>query len=129
VDHTFWEKGRGRLWAYAGEATDPAAVETLGLPIMRTRSHYWKPSTDAVQRFGAGATRNVLHLERDEAGRFLAGEDQSVPHDGQSGYVVVAHELAGGCEPIGVGLWIEGELRSTVPKGRRRDWCDRGDAV
>jgi NOL1/NOP2/fmu family ribosome biogenesis protein len=91
---------------------------------MRTRSHYWKPSTDAVQRFGAAATRNVLSLDRCGAQRFLAGADQNVPHEGDSGYVVVAHELAGKPEPIGVGLWIEGELQSMIPKGRRRDWRD-----
>jgi NOL1/NOP2/fmu family ribosome biogenesis protein len=122
AEHTFWEKGRGRLWAYAGEANEPATVETVGLPIMRTRSYYWKPSTDAVQRFGGAARRNVLTLEREAARRFLAGEDQAVAHDGQPGYVVVAHDLAGGREPIGVGLWIDGELGSKVPKGRRRDW-------
>jgi NOL1/NOP2/fmu family ribosome biogenesis protein len=122
AEYTFWEKGRGRLWAYAGEANDPATLETLGLPIMRTRSHYWKPSTDAAQRFGTVASRNVLTLDRPAAGRFLAGEDQDVRHDGHSGYVIAAHELAGALEPIGVGLWIDGELRSMVPKGRRRDW-------
>jgi NOL1/NOP2/fmu family ribosome biogenesis protein len=125
ADHTFWEKGRGRLWAYAGEATDPATVETLGLPIMRTRSHYWKPSTDAVQRFGGVATRNVLTLGRDGAKQFLAGADRDVPHEGQQGYVVVAHEIGGEAEAIGVGLWIEGELRSMIPKGRRRDWSGK----
>jgi NOL1/NOP2/fmu family ribosome biogenesis protein len=122
ASHTFWEKGRGRLWAYAGEARDPATVETLGLPIMRTRSYYWKPSTDAVQRFGDAATRNVLPLDREGARRFLAGAEQTASHDGESGYVIVSHELAGALEPLGVGLWIDGELRSMVPKGRRRDW-------
>jgi hypothetical protein len=33
----------------------------------------------------------------------------------------VSHDLAGETEPIGVGLYLHGELRSQVPKGRRRD--------
>ncbi|PSP82174.1 hypothetical protein BRC78_08810, partial [Halobacteriales archaeon QH_8_68_33] len=42
--------------------------------------------------------------------------------DGDWGYLVVTHELAGEREPLGVGLYVHGELRSQVPKGRRRDF-------
>jgi NOL1/NOP2/fmu family ribosome biogenesis protein len=119
--HSFWEKGSGKLWAFAGEAPDPAEVEALGMVFLRVRQEHWKPTTEAAQRFGRGATRNAVELERPAAERFLAGEDQELSWDGDWGYLIVGHELAGGVEPIGVGLYLHGELRSQVPKGRRRE--------
>jgi NOL1/NOP2/fmu family ribosome biogenesis protein len=119
--HTFWEKGAGKVWAFAADLPAPAEVEALGMTFLRTRQEHWKPTTDAVQRFGRGATRNVVVLEEAEAMTFLAGETQDLPRwEGDWGYLIVAHEIAGGVEPIGVGLYLYGELRSQVPKGRRR---------
>mgnify|MGYP002760526803 FL=1 len=120
--HTFWERGNGKLWAFAGDVVSPVDAEGLGLRILRTRQEHWKPSTNAAQRFGPDATRNVVVLDRKEAARFARGDDQDLPRwDGDWGYVIAAHEIAGGVEPIGVGLYLHGELRSTVPKGRRED--------
>jgi NOL1/NOP2/fmu family ribosome biogenesis protein len=135
--HTFWEKGNGKLWAFADDVVSPIEVEGLGLRILRARQEHWKPSTNAVQRFATDATKNVVVLDAEEATRFAKGEDQELPRwDGDWGYVVAAHEIAGdvetsetpratgeagGVEPIGVGLYLHGELRSTVPKGRRED--------
>lgn len=119
--HTLWEKGAGKIWAYAGEACDPARVEALGMTFLRTRQEHWKPTTDAVQRFGRHATGNVLVLPRERTRRFLRGEAQDVDWDYDWGYLIIAHEIAGGLEPVGVGLYLHGELRSQVPKGRQRD--------
>lgn len=117
--HTFWEKGKGKIWAFAADVPDPIPVEGLGMTFLRTRQDHWKPTTNAVQRFGGGATRNVVELGPERAAAFVAGEDQELDWGGDWGYLVVAHELAGGREPVGVGLYLHGELRSTVPKGRR----------
>ena len=117
--HTFWEKGKGKIWAFGGDVPDPIPVEGLGLRILRTRQDHWKPSTNAVQRFGGEATRNVIDLDPEAATRFAAGEDQAVEWDGDWGYLIAAHEIGGCREPIGVGLYLHGELRSTVPKGRQ----------
>jgi NOL1/NOP2/fmu family ribosome biogenesis protein len=120
--HTFWEKGAGKVWAFAADLPAPADVEALGMTFLRTRQEHWKPTTDAVQRFGRGATRNVVTLDREGARRFLAGETQELPDwGGDWGYLIAAHEIAGDLEPIGVGLYLHGELRSQVPKGRRRE--------
>ena len=78
-------------------------------------------TTDAVQRFGREATANVVVLDPGEARTFLRGENTDPDWDGDWGYLVAAHEIAGGVEPIGVGLYLYGELRSRMPKGRRRD--------
>ncbi|AKH97253.1 DUF7122 family protein [Halanaeroarchaeum sulfurireducens] len=120
--YTFWEKGAGRVWALHHTLTGPVAVESLGLPILRTRQEFWKPTTNAAQRFGTEATRNVIELDGAAAKRFVAGEDHDIEWDGDWGYVIAAHRLAGELEPIGVGLYTYGTLQSMVPKGRRRDF-------
>ncbi|WP_435360799.1 DUF7122 family protein [Haloarchaeobius sp. DFWS5] len=119
-NHTFYEKGKGKIWAFAGDVPDGVTVEGLGMVFLRTRQEHWKPTTDAVQRFGVDATKNVIDLGPEEARRFAAGEDQELDYDGDWGYVIAAHELAGEREPMGVGLFLYGELRSVVPKGRQR---------
>jgi hypothetical protein len=93
--HTFWEHGTGKIWVFQGDAPSPAAVEALGMLAVRTRREHWKPTLEAIQRFGDHATRNCIHLPRAEAARFLAGEDQSIGRDGDWGYLVVTHDLAG----------------------------------
>ena len=142
--HTFWEKGAGKIWIYAGESPSPVEIEALGMTCLRTRQEHWKPTTDFVQRFGAHAGACVIELPRAEAERFVDGEDQRVEWDGDWGYLIAAHEIGvepegrpvgdgesaerspreeaveGDLEPLGVGLYVHGELRSMVPKGRQR---------
>jgi NOL1/NOP2/fmu family ribosome biogenesis protein len=116
-DATFWEKGAGKIWIFAGESPDPTTVEGLGMTVLRTRQEHWKPTTTAAQRFGHRATQNVVDLSRAAARRFAAGEDQEVEWDGDWGYLIATREVAGERTPLGVGLYLHGELRSVVPKG------------
>ena len=120
-EYTFWEKGAGKIWIYAGESPSPIELEALGMTCLRTRQEHWKPTTDFVQRFGRAASTCVITLDAERARRFVAGEDQDVEWDGDWGYLIAAHEVAGAREPLGVGLYVHGELRSMIPKGRRRE--------
>ena len=120
-DYTFWEKGAGKVWAFASDLESPADVEGLGMTFLRTRQEHWKPTTDAVQRFGREATKNVVVLETDDARAFLRGADTDPEWDGDWGYLIAAHDIAGAVEPIGVGLYLYDELRSQMPKGRQRE--------
>ncbi len=120
--HTFWEKGSGKIWAFADDIDSPAPVEGLGMTFLRARQEHWKPTTDAAQRFGRDAERNVVVLDEEDARGFLRGEDTDPDWDGDWGYLIAAHEIAGGYEPIGVGLYLYGELRSQMPKGRQREF-------
>lgn len=124
VDHTFWERGRGKIWVFWGNVPDPADLEGLGMTCLRTTGRDWKPSTNAIQRFGAAASRNVIELDRAAATHFVAGEDQVIPWDGDWGYLIAATSIASMQVPLGVGQYIDGELRSMVPKGRRRSLTD-----
>ncbi len=124
-NHSFWERGAGKVWVCHGTEPDPIEIEGLGLTALRTRQTHWKPTLEAAQRFGRDATKNVIHLDPGPARAFFAGEDQHLDWGGDWGYLLVAHDLAGRSEPLGVGLYLHGELRSQVPKGRRRT-LDRG---
>jgi NOL1/NOP2/fmu family ribosome biogenesis protein len=121
--YTFWEKGAGKVWAFASDLpADRVDVEGVGITLLRTRQEHWKPTTSAAVRFGAGATRNRIDLTPAEAAAFLRGDDRPIERwDGDWGYLIAAQGLAGEPTPIGVGLYLHGELRSVVPKGRRED--------
>jgi len=119
--HSFWERGAGKIWLFAGAAPDPCGIEGLGLVALRTRREHWKPTLEFAQRFGTAATGNVIELGPDDARAFLAGEDREVAWSGDWGYLFVAHDLAGDAAVLGVGLYLYGELRSQVPKGRREE--------
>lgn len=122
ADYTFWERGAGKLWAFRGDIPSPVRIQGLGMTVLRTDSEHWKPTTTAAQRFGHIATECVVNLGDEEARAFLAGRDQDLPRwDGDWGYLIVTHELGGSPEPIGVGLYLHGELRSQIPKGTRRE--------
>ena len=122
TDYSFWERGSGKLWAFRGDVPAPAEMQGLGMSVLRTNHDHWKPTTNAVQRFGGLATDCVLRLDEPEATAFLAGHDQEIDRwDGDWGYLVVTHEIAGEPEPIGTGLYLYGELRSQMPKGRQRE--------
>lgn len=119
--YSFWERGAGKIWAFRGAVESPVEIQGLGMTALRTRQDHWKPTLEAVQRFGDRATRNRIRLSREDTAAFFAGEDQELDWDGDWGYLIVTHGMAGDPEPLGVGLYVHGELRSMVPKGRRRD--------
>jgi len=121
-EFSFWEKGKGKIWVFADEMPTPIRIEGLGMTVLRTRQEHWKPTHSAVQRFGRHATTNVIDLTPEQAATFARGEDQDLPEwDGDWGYLIATHELAGEREPIGVGLYVYDELRSTVPKGNQEE--------
>ena len=118
-DFTFWEKGKGKIWIFADDVPTPIRVEGLGMTVLRTRQEHWKPTQSAIQRFGGHATKNVIEIDGEAAATFARGEDQELDWDGDWGYLIAAHTVGGEREPIGVGLYVYGELRSTVPKGNQ----------
>jgi NOL1/NOP2/fmu family ribosome biogenesis protein len=120
--YSFWERGSGKIWAFYGEVESPIEIQGLGMTALRTRQEHWKPTLEAIQRFGDHASNNCIELTEAQATRFFAGEDQELDWEGDWGYLVVTRELAGKQEPLGVGLYVYGELRSMVPKGRQREF-------
>ena len=117
--YTFWEKGKGKIWIFADDVPSPIRVEGLGMTVLRTRQEHWKPTQSAIQRFGRHASKNVIEVDGEAAAAFVRGEDQELDWEGDWGYLIAAHAVGGEREPIGVGLYVYGELRSTVPKGNQ----------
>lgn len=117
--YTFWEKGAGKVWVLRGDAESPCPIEALGLRCLHTRQEHWKPTTNAIQRFGHRATRNRIHLGGDQAAAFVAGENLDIDWDGEWGYVIATADIGGDRQPLGVGLFTYGTLKSQIPKGRR----------
>ncbi|GGL62031.1 DUF7122 family protein [Halocalculus aciditolerans] len=122
-EYAYYEKGAGRIWAYHGDhAGGETQVEALGLPVLRTRQEFWKPTTTAAQKFGPLATECVIDLDDADADAFVGGDTVEVDWDGDWGYLFAQHTLPGGERAVmGVGLFTHGELKSMVPKGRRRE--------
>lgn len=128
--YDFYEKG-GRIWAVRHEAVgalggeknlDALDYESVGLPLLRVGGEHDKPTTDALQRFGGEARRNVAELDAEEAREFVRGETVETEFDEEEdgvdlGYVIAKHDG----RALGCGLYFPGELRSQVPKGRRVD--------
>ncbi|AWB27303.1 DUF7122 family protein [Halococcoides cellulosivorans] len=120
-EYSFWERGKGKIWAFRGDLDSPVEIEALGMVVLRADQKHWKPTTSAAQQFGAAASECVVNLDETPARRFLAGDSQDLDWDGDWGYVIVTHDLDGERIPIGVGLYLHGELRSQLPTGRQRD--------
>lgn len=123
--YAFYKKGAKKVWAVRDETVerlegdetlDGLDYESVGLPFLRVGGEHDKPTTDALQRFGDRATKNVVDLSADEARGFVQGETVEREFDVEDlGYVVVRHDGS----VLGCGLYFPGELRSQIPKGRR----------
>lgn len=118
----FFRKAKS-IWAISDTALPRLSFESLGMRIMNLKDQPWKPTTCALQVFGKHATRNLVHLDKNQALRFLEGGTQEIEPDSESysaaqpesGYVVVFYRG----EVLGCGLYSHGKLVSQIPKERR----------
>jgi NOL1/NOP2/fmu family ribosome biogenesis protein len=110
-------------WAFETEDPLGRAVCSLkrtafaGMRVLRILRRYLKPTSYALQRFGSGATRNVLDLTEPAFREFLeTGETAAVGPPDEDGYVIVRRDG----ENLGCGLYLGGRLLNRFPKGRSR---------
>jgi NOL1/NOP2/fmu family ribosome biogenesis protein len=90
-------------------------VESVGIPLLRTKTSMWKPTTAGLHFFGHHATRNVFDLGQEDLADFLKGEPRQAPPFIESGFVIVRwREKVLGCAVCG-----KGKLRSQIPHKRR----------
>jgi NOL1/NOP2/fmu family ribosome biogenesis protein len=119
--------GLFRTWALVAHEEDvfittPEAEEfdrikpvRKGLRLARIFPHGFKPTTNAMQVFGARATRNTVELTRDQAQSFVSGTAIALAAQAEDGFVIVRHDGF----TLGVGLYRHGQLKSQVPLSRR----------
>jgi NOL1/NOP2/fmu family ribosome biogenesis protein len=110
----FFRKARS-IWAINDVDLPSLSYEAIGMRIMNCKDRPWKPTTSALQVFGRYATKNIIHLNRDEAMIFLEGGSQVIESDCEIGYVVVFYRG----DVLGCGLYSHGKLVSQIPKERR----------
>ena len=112
--YNFFQKSRS-IWAVSDAKLPALSYETIGMRIMSCKDRPWKPTTSALQIFGRYATKNLIHLNREEAIVFLEGGSQVFESDCEAGYVVVFYRG----DVLGCGLYSHGKLVSQIPKERR----------
>ncbi|MDD2754092.1 MAG: hypothetical protein PHS80_01060 [Methanothrix sp.] len=110
----FFRKARS-IWAISDVDLPALSYEAVGMRIMNCKDRPWKPTTSALQIFGRYATKNVIHLNQEEAMIFLKGDSQAIESDCENGYVVVFYRG----DVLGCGLYSHGKLVSQIPKERR----------
>ena len=112
----FFQKAQS-IWAICDVNLPRLSYEALGMRIMNMKSTPWKPATSALQMFGRHATKNLTHLNEEQAMVFLGGKSQLSPSDLEPGYVVVFYSG----DVLGCGLYSHGKLVSQIPKERRME--------
>ncbi len=127
--YRFYRKASS-IWVISEADLPNLSYEALGLRMISLKDRPWKPTTCALQIFGRYATKNVVHLNEEQARAFLAGESQALEtgletgcESCESGYVVVFYRG----EVLGCGLYSRGRLASQLPKERRMSNCMEGE--
>jgi NOL1/NOP2/fmu family ribosome biogenesis protein len=110
----FFRKAQS-IWAISDVDLPRLSYETIGMRIMSCKDRPWKPTTSALQIFGQYASKNLIHLNQEEAVIFLEGGSQPFASDCENGYVVVFYRG----DVLGCGLYSHGKLASQIPKERR----------
>jgi len=92
-------------------------TETAGLAFLRFNK-VLKPTTNFLQLFGKHIKKNFIALDKDDAERFIRGEDLEVgeKRDLNPGYVMVKYKE----HTLGCANFKEGNLKNMISKSRRR---------
>ena len=78
--YQFFRKAKS-IWAISDAPLPRLSFESLGMRIMNIKDRPWKPTTCALQVFGKYATRNLVHLDEEQARLFLEGGTQVIGPD------------------------------------------------
>ncbi len=82
--------------------------EAVGLLFLRRVSHYLKPTSSFLQRFGKWATKNVVTLNPEQVKLLREKGKIEIKFDLEPGYVI----LRNGKWILGCGLYVPGKLIS-----------------
>lgn len=121
-DVGFYRKGE-KIWV--GSTTllsiDLPILMRKGLLFARKIKNGYKFTSNGIQLFGKSIDGNTINLSREEAERYIRGEDIFVQHSTQreapleKGQVIVRWASF----PLGVGLYKDGRLKNQIPRARR----------
>ncbi len=100
--------------AIAALPIDRMRAERAGIYLGAIQRHELRLSVEGSQLFGPLARKNIVDLTREEAFRWLKGEDIVRESDSKA-FVLVRHKS----DFLGCGKLSEGKLINYVPKERR----------
>lgn len=122
--YRFFRKAQS-VWVISDIDLPALSYEALGMRIMNLKDRPWKPTTSALQIFGRFASKNLVYLDDDQAGAFLAGESRQIESSSEPGYVVVFYRG----DVLGCGLYSRGRLISQIPKEFRTQSIAEGEEI
>jgi NOL1/NOP2/fmu family ribosome biogenesis protein len=88
------------------------SVRTAGIPVLRKMKGQLKPTTAALQAFGARATKNVVPLTREQLTQVFTQDGISLALAIPPGYVILTHHQ----HIVGCGLYTGRRLVSQIPR-------------
>ena len=87
-------------------------VHTTGIPVLRKIKQHLKPTTTAIQVFGARAIKNVVILDRQQLTHLLRNHGISLSPPITPGYVILTYHQ----QVLGCGLYTGRRLLSQIPR-------------
>ncbi len=105
---------KGRVYLGPKKIPERPEIVSPGLLIARAESAV-KPTTNFLQLFGAHATKNIVHISKEQAVSYANGQDIRIELE-DNGYVIV--ECSGNF--LGCGMLKSGILINQIPKAKRQ---------
>lgn len=94
------------------EAIHSLKLQNAGLPLLRKMPTHLKPTTAAIQRFGAQARKHIVDITADQVRALLQAGVMAYDSSLEPGYVILKQNG----HVLGCGLVTPGQLRSLIPK-------------
>ena len=118
LDYAFLRDGKDRIYIVNKEFVevplDKLKINKIGLYFGQLAHNELRLSIEGSQLIGEKAKKNVLEVSREQARKWLRGEDLKTKED-VKGFVLIKH----GNDFLGTGKFKQGEILNFVPKGRR----------
>jgi NOL1/NOP2/fmu family ribosome biogenesis protein len=92
-------------------------VSKVGLKAFQKIGVFVKPTTRLIQVFGSAATKARIEIDDEQLGRLVSGEELSMDMALDTGYVIL---VQGNNRVLGLGFFINGKVRSQIPKKELR---------
>jgi len=119
--HVFFRKGANAVWMVVDGLVESVRYDTVGITIMRSSGigpDGWRPTGTALQALADHITLNQLTLDKEQAARFIAGEEVSLSDEHEDDvrrYVLTRYDGSA----LGCGLASGTRLIPQVSKDRR----------
>ncbi len=119
-DFSFYGASKGRIFLGPKSLIDKPKPVTAGILIARI-SRFIKPTTNFFQLYGKFVKKNSVSLTRENATRFIRGEDLELSADKTSnasdGYVLVTYLDF----PLGCSLLKGNRVKNMIPRPKLLD--------